>query len=301
MRGTMPQTSCTWWFNTPLAATLLSFLCLQRSPGVPLCADVKFLADQAALVTASADKSARLWSAGEDGAYKCAAVMKEHSAEVTAVTLHPLKDYFVTASLDKTWAFYDAQTATCLTQVRCLHTLAALLHPSRWVLQHGAHMPGSNSCCMLAVGQPLVKGAMRRRNEPTAVMMSYHSAQTYSFMEAHLAAWAGGGPGGGGRIHVRQLPPGWCHPGHRHRRVPGPCLGGAPAEGRHRTPLQLCPHSCTPCRLSRLVPGNGWDHHSTLFWHAGCVMEPICLPCQKLANILKTFWLHSCMCLCCQW
>lgn len=37
--------------------------------------------------------------------------------QVTAVTAHPTHQYFVTASMDKTWAFYDADTATCLVQV----------------------------------------------------------------------------------------------------------------------------------------------------------------------------------------
>lgn len=39
--------------------------------------------------------------------------------QVTAVTPHPSNAYFVTASLDKSWAFYDAATATCLSTVRC--------------------------------------------------------------------------------------------------------------------------------------------------------------------------------------
>ena len=50
-------------------------------------------------------------------------------AQVTAVTVHPTHDYFVTASMDKTWAFYDAATASCLVQVQfaCPLRFAALL------------------------------------------------------------------------------------------------------------------------------------------------------------------------------
>lgn len=33
------------------------------------------------------------------------------------MTPHPTHQYFVTASMDKTWAFYDADTASCLVQV----------------------------------------------------------------------------------------------------------------------------------------------------------------------------------------
>jgi len=36
---------------------------------------------------------------------------------VTAATVHPLRDHFVTASLDMTWAMYDANAATCLVRV----------------------------------------------------------------------------------------------------------------------------------------------------------------------------------------
>ncbi|KAK9804685.1 hypothetical protein WJX72_000013 [[Myrmecia] bisecta] len=78
--------------------------------------DVKFGASQEVVVSTSADKTARIWRAEGDG-YKAAAVLSDHSAEVTAVTLHPTKDYFVTASLDKTWCFYDMQSALCLTQI----------------------------------------------------------------------------------------------------------------------------------------------------------------------------------------
>jgi WD40 repeat protein len=42
--------------------------------------------------------------------------MQDHSDAVTAVTLHATGDYFVTASMDRTWAFYDVATGTCFTQ-----------------------------------------------------------------------------------------------------------------------------------------------------------------------------------------
>ena len=37
---------------------------------------------------------------------------------MNAVTLHATGDYFVTASADRTWAFYDVATGTCFTQAR---------------------------------------------------------------------------------------------------------------------------------------------------------------------------------------
>lgn len=69
-----------------------------------------------ALLTSSADKTARIWS-GEAGSYSCAAVLKDHSAEVVGVTVHPSKKYFVTGSSDASWCFYDVETASCLRQV----------------------------------------------------------------------------------------------------------------------------------------------------------------------------------------
>lgn len=40
--------------------------------------------------------------------------------QVRAVTVHATQNYFVTASADKTWNFYDLSTGICLTQVRSL-------------------------------------------------------------------------------------------------------------------------------------------------------------------------------------
>lgn len=88
-----------------------------------LVADIKAMGKQELVLTASADKTARLWKTLEDGKYTCTAVLKDHSSDVTGVTPHVTSDYFVTASLDKTWCFYDTSTATCLQQVRPLSCL----------------------------------------------------------------------------------------------------------------------------------------------------------------------------------
>ena len=44
--------------------------------------------------------------------------MQDHTDSVTAVTVHATGDYFVTASADRSWAFYDVATGTCYTQAR---------------------------------------------------------------------------------------------------------------------------------------------------------------------------------------
>lgn len=70
----------------------------------------------AVILTSSADKTARVWK-GQEGQYECAAVLKDHTAEVVGITAHPSRKYFVTGSQDCTWCFYDLETTTCLRQV----------------------------------------------------------------------------------------------------------------------------------------------------------------------------------------
>lgn len=68
------------------------------------------------LLSASADKTARVWS-GQEGEYNCKAVLRDHSADVVGITAHPSWRYFVTASQDGSWCFYDLESTTCLKQV----------------------------------------------------------------------------------------------------------------------------------------------------------------------------------------
>uniref|UniRef100_A0A2P2MLD3 Pre-mRNA-processing factor 19 n=1 Tax=Rhizophora mucronata TaxID=61149 RepID=A0A2P2MLD3_RHIMU len=78
---------------------------------------VKFVGESDFFLTGSADKTVRVWQGSEDGSYGCRHVLKDHSAEVPAVTVHATNNYFVTASLDNTWCFYDLSSGLCLTQV----------------------------------------------------------------------------------------------------------------------------------------------------------------------------------------
>ncbi|MEW5314056.1 MAG: hypothetical protein WDW38_005580 [Sanguina aurantia] len=70
------------------------------------------------LLSSSTDKTVRVWQAPRDGgsSYSCLSVLRDHSKEVVGVTPHPSHKYFVTASSDATWAFYDLATLTCLRQ-----------------------------------------------------------------------------------------------------------------------------------------------------------------------------------------
>ncbi|KAK4732633.1 hypothetical protein R3W88_025621 [Solanum pinnatisectum] len=78
---------------------------------------VKFAAEGELVVSGSADKTVRVWQSSENGNYDCRHVLKDHTAEVQAVTVHATNNYFVTASLDSTWCFYDLASGLCLTQV----------------------------------------------------------------------------------------------------------------------------------------------------------------------------------------
>ncbi|KAJ8768425.1 hypothetical protein K2173_021578 [Erythroxylum novogranatense] len=78
---------------------------------------VKFVGDSDFLLTGSADKMVRVWQGSSGGAYNCIHMLKDHTAEVQAVTVHATNNYFVTASLDNTWCFYDLSSGECLAQV----------------------------------------------------------------------------------------------------------------------------------------------------------------------------------------
>ncbi|CAI0383122.1 unnamed protein product [Linum tenue] len=78
---------------------------------------VKFVADGGTFLTGSADKTVRIWQESEDGNYDCRHILRDHTAEVQAVTVHATNNYFVTASLDNTWCFYDLSSGSCLAQV----------------------------------------------------------------------------------------------------------------------------------------------------------------------------------------
>ncbi|KAI5649722.1 hypothetical protein M9H77_35727 [Catharanthus roseus] len=78
---------------------------------------VKFVPQKELVVSGSADKTVRIWKGSEDGKYDCRHVLKDHTAEVEAVTIHPTNNYFVTASLDNSWCFYELDSGRCLAQV----------------------------------------------------------------------------------------------------------------------------------------------------------------------------------------
>ncbi|KAH6770087.1 MOS4-associated complex 3A [Perilla frutescens var. hirtella] len=103
---------------------------------------VKFAAEGELVVTGSADKTVRVWRGSEGGDFDCRHILKDHTAEVQAVTIHATNKYFVTASLDNTWCFYDLASGLCLTQVEDTSGSAegytsAAFHPDGLILGTG--------------------------------------------------------------------------------------------------------------------------------------------------------------------
>ncbi|KAM0850093.1 hypothetical protein ACQ4PT_053324 [Festuca glaucescens] len=97
-----------------------------RSSGEILCrltghskkiTSLKFVNQNGLFITGSADKTVRIWQGSEDGDYSCIHTLKDHTAEVEAVTVHASQKYFVTTSRDNSWCFYDISTGSCVAQV----------------------------------------------------------------------------------------------------------------------------------------------------------------------------------------
>jgi len=70
------------------------------------------------VLSASQDSTARVWVSTDQSNWKaqytCGSVVKRHKADVTDLSVHPLGDYFLTASLDKSWAIHELATGRCV-------------------------------------------------------------------------------------------------------------------------------------------------------------------------------------------
>ncbi|VFR01553.1 unnamed protein product [Cuscuta campestris] len=102
---------------------------------------VKFAVEGEMVVTSSADKTVRVWQESENGNYNCRHILKDHTSEVQAVTIHATNNYFVTASLDSTWCFYELASGLCLAQVSDASDsegfTSAAFHPDGLILGTG--------------------------------------------------------------------------------------------------------------------------------------------------------------------
>jgi len=102
--------------------------------------DVLFHPSGEVVLSCSQDKTARVWrSAG--ASYNTAHVVKVHTDDVTAISLHATGDYLATASLDRSWGFHDINTGACLLKVSRPRDDAGLsaiaFHPDGLILGTG--------------------------------------------------------------------------------------------------------------------------------------------------------------------
>ncbi|KAG2288266.1 hypothetical protein Bca52824_047870 [Brassica carinata] len=90
----------------------------------------------------------RIWGYYEDGNYACGHILKDHSAEVRAVTVHSTNKYFVSASLDSSWCFYDMSSGLCLLRFGVDGTESSSSSFLKWSLfsaRDGGSMAGSRA------------------------------------------------------------------------------------------------------------------------------------------------------------
>jgi pre-mRNA-processing factor 19 len=95
------------------------------------------------ILSGSQDNTARVW-AGSDAsnwraAYTCAHTIRKHKGEVTDLSVHPLGDFFLTASLDKSWAIHDLMTGRCVRHMEDLSSgfNCMKFHPDGLILAGG--------------------------------------------------------------------------------------------------------------------------------------------------------------------
>jgi len=93
------------------------------------------------ILSASDDKTIRVWTCAdvETQQYKSAYTLRSHSAEVQGISLHPLGDYFVSCSKDRSWAFHEMDSGRTLKTVKNLPAeyQCLCLHPDGMILGGG--------------------------------------------------------------------------------------------------------------------------------------------------------------------
>ncbi|KAI8994743.1 WD40-repeat-containing domain protein [Pilobolus umbonatus] len=68
-------------------------------------------------ISAAADKQVRIWSNTTEKGYKLGHSITAHKGEVTGISVHPSKDYFVSSGLDSKWALYDFENTKPIVEV----------------------------------------------------------------------------------------------------------------------------------------------------------------------------------------
>jgi len=95
------------------------------------------------VLSASQDATARVWTCTDasnwKAPYSCAHVVKRHGAEVTDLSVHPLGDFFLTSSRDKSWALHDFSTGRCVRHMQEQESAYGCMkfHPDGLILAGG--------------------------------------------------------------------------------------------------------------------------------------------------------------------
>mmetsp|Transcript_20204 Transcript_20204/g.36620 ORF Transcript_20204/g.36620 Transcript_20204/m.36620 type:complete len:503 (+) Transcript_20204:84-1592(+) len=104
---------------------------------------VAFHPTKEVVLSASADNTSRVWKCSDPtnwtAPYACAHVVKRHTAEVTDLSVHPLGDYVLLGSLDKSWSLHDLNLGRCIRHVKDLATgfKCMKIHPDGVILAGG--------------------------------------------------------------------------------------------------------------------------------------------------------------------
>ena len=95
------------------------------------------------LLSASQDATVRVWKCSDatkwEAPYDCAHIVRRHEGEVVDLSIHPLGDYFLSASRDKSWAVHDFGSGRCVRHVKDLDNTFGCMkfHPDGLILAGG--------------------------------------------------------------------------------------------------------------------------------------------------------------------
>jgi len=104
---------------------------------------VKLHPDKDVVASASQDATVKIWTCSRttdwSSQYNCLHTIRKHSAEVTDLSIHPLGDYFLTASLDKSWAIHDFHSGRCIRHMQDLDSAYPCMsfHPDGLIIAGG--------------------------------------------------------------------------------------------------------------------------------------------------------------------
>jgi pre-mRNA-processing factor 19 len=99
--------------------------------------DVLFHPTEEVIFSTSKDKTAKVWKSSDEG-YQVIHTISNHKSDVSGCSLHATGDFWVTGSLDMSWAFHDLQRSQTLARVEVGSPVSAInFHPDGLILGTG--------------------------------------------------------------------------------------------------------------------------------------------------------------------